>query len=75
VNQLGVNLFHTNSAALLAEKILGNAGLFVKPIPAPRQLSSDCGIALRFDWEQHLLVEEELAKSRVETAGVRSVPC
>ena len=47
----GVVLFHTTSAALRSEKVLQRAGLTVKLIPTPRQFSSDCGIALRFDQE------------------------
>lgn len=62
----GVVLFHTTTSALRAEKILQKAGLSVKLIPTPRELSSDCGIALRFellDWER---VEKELDSVGVE---------
>ncbi len=62
----GVVLFHTTTSALRAEKILQKAGLSVKLIPTPRELSSDCGMALRFelpDWET---VEKGLAAARVE---------
>lgn len=44
----GVVLFHTSSAALRAEKILSTAGITVKLVPTPRELSSDCGVALCF---------------------------
>jgi len=66
----GVVLFHTTSMALKAEKALAAQGLAVRLIPTPRQLSSDCGFALRFDWAERSSVEEILEGARVETAGV-----
>jgi hypothetical protein len=73
MTQRGVILFHTNSAVFRAEKVLGKAGLSVKLVPTPRQFSSDCGIALQFDWEQSRVVEEELDKAKVEIADMKSV--
>ena len=46
----GVVLVPSVSHSLRAEKALVNAGLPVKLIPTPRQLSSDCGTAIRFPW-------------------------
>jgi N-acyl-L-homoserine lactone synthetase len=46
----GVILFHTNSSVMRAEKLLKRAGYSIKIIPTPREFSSDCGVALRFDW-------------------------
>lgn len=61
----GVVLFHTTSSAMRAEKLLIKEGYSIKLIPTPRELSSDCGIALRFDWS-----ECQRIKSALETAGV-----
>jgi sugar phosphate isomerase/epimerase len=33
-----------------AEKLLKKEGYSIKLIPTPREFSSDCGMALRFDW-------------------------
>lgn len=44
-----VILFKSVSYALKAEKILKQEGLPHKLIPVPKQISSDCGICLRFD--------------------------
>lgn len=66
----GVILFHTNSAALRAEKILQRAGLVVKLIPTPREFSSDCGIALQFEWKEVERVQALLDEARVERAGI-----
>jgi len=65
VSNYGVILFHTTSSAMKAEKISKKAGFEVKLIPTPRQFSSDCGISLRFDWEQ-----AEDVRMLMEAAGV-----
>ncbi len=62
----GVVLFHTTSAALRAEKILTKASLKVKLVPTPRELSSDCGIALRFEWTDRAQVEAGLTQAGLE---------
>ena len=70
MSDYGVLLAHTTSAALRAEKVLKRAGLTVKLIPTPREFSSDCGMAVRFDWAQSALAQEALAAVGVEMAGV-----
>jgi hypothetical protein len=42
-----VVLFPSTSGAIRAEKLTKEAGLRIKLIPVPRQLSSDCGVCLR----------------------------
>lgn len=66
----GVALFHTTSSAMRAEKILAKASYNVKLIPVPRQFSSDCGIALRFDWAQHEQIKSLLNEEQVETDAI-----
>jgi len=64
--QYGVVLFHTTSAVMRAEKLLVKGGYSIKLIPTPRQFSSDCGIALRFEWNDHHKVKLMLDEARVE---------
>ena len=64
--QYGVVLFHTTSAVMRAEKLLKKEGYSIKLIPTPRQFSSDCGIALRFDWNHCEMVKSVLHKVKVE---------
>ena len=47
--QYSVMLFKSVSYALKAEKILKKESLPHKLIPVPKQISSDCGICLRFE--------------------------
>jgi len=45
----GVATFHSTYSVLKAEKILKEAGLEkVRLIPVPSQVSSDCGVTVRF---------------------------
>ena len=71
----GVVLFHTTSAVMRAEKILKKEKLIVKLIPTPRELSSDCGIAMRFDWDRAEDVRALLDAARVEIEGIHQIQC
>lgn len=70
MNEQGVVLFHTTSSVMLAEKILQKNGIVVKLIPTPRQFSSDCGMAVRFTWQDQERVRTVLEQARVDTAGI-----
>jgi hypothetical protein len=69
----GVVLFHTSSSAIRAEKILAREKIASKLIPTPRELSSDCGIALGFQSVERARVTELLNGARVETAGIHQM--
>ena len=43
-----VILYKSVSHALMSEKILKNAGIPFKLIPVPKNISSDCGVCIRF---------------------------
>jgi hypothetical protein len=62
----GVVLFFGTQGALRAEKVLKKAGHEVKLIPTPRQLSSDCGVALRFPWLEFKQVHDFLTSAHVD---------
>jgi hypothetical protein len=66
----GAVLFSSTSAAIRAEKVLLGAGLTVKLIPTPRELSSDCGLALRFAWADIDRVRATLAGAHLAPDGV-----
>ena len=46
----GVVTFFNSSQAMRAEKLLGGAGVACQPIPGPREISPNCGVALAFDY-------------------------
>jgi hypothetical protein len=70
MTEYGVVLFHTTSSAMRAEKLLVKEGYTIKLVPTPRQFSSDCGIALRFDWHQNEQVRSALDKAHVEIDAI-----
>lgn len=57
----GVVLFDSVSHALRAEKIIKAQNIPCKLIPVPRELSSDCGVCLRFSADRRGEVEAALA--------------
>jgi hypothetical protein len=69
----GVVLFYSTAHAIRAERVLQRAGLKIKMIPTPRQLSSDCGIALRFFWEDEGRVAATLEQNNVPANGIHLI--
>jgi putative Se/S carrier protein len=69
----GVVLFHTTSAVMRAEKVLQKNGITVKLIPTPRQFSSDCGMAVRFAWQDQERIHALLQQAHIETAGIHEL--
>jgi len=69
----GVVLFASTHFALRAEKLAKEKGLEVKLIPVPRHLSSDCGVCLRFSWNQKREIEETLNQASVQMEGIHCV--
>ena len=67
-----VLLFNSVSHALRAEKILKGKGIPHKLIPVPRQISSDCGVCLRFTPADRERILEELAE-QVEIREIRDI--
>jgi hypothetical protein len=71
--EYSVVLFHSTSHAIRAEKVLKEAGVVHKMIPTPRQLSSDCGMALRFDRADEEQVARTLAEHKVSINGIHAI--
>ena len=68
--EYSVVLFHSTAHAIRAERVLLRAGFTIKMIPTPRQISTDCGLALRFHRAQEERVAATLAENRVPTNGI-----
>ena len=60
-----VIIFHSMHRVMQAEKILKKAQLDILLIPVPRQLSSDCGLAIRY-----APVEHENVLAALQGAGI-----
>ena len=72
-NSYSVVLFHTNSAALRAEKTLLREGIKMKLIPVPRQLSSACGVAIRFDRNEEVRLRKILEENKVPIDSIHAL--
>lgn len=66
----GVILFHTTSSVMRTEKLLIKAGFVIKLVPTPREFSSDCGIAIRFEWAQSESVQSVLTQDNIDFKAV-----
>ena len=63
-------LFKSVSHVIRAEKILKEARVPHKVIPVPRQISTDCGVCIRFLPEDREFLEKTLA-GKVESYDIR----
>jgi hypothetical protein len=70
----GVILFPSVHFAIRAEKLTREKGFTVKLIPVPRHLGSDCGVCLRFLWDEKDPVESLLKTEGVKMDSVHRLP-
>lgn len=70
----GLLIFHSLHKVMRAEQVLKAAGFDVRLLPVPRQLSSDCGLALECRLVDRDGIEVSLAAAQcgVEEAYVRA---
>jgi len=68
-----VVIFYSTSAAIRAESLAKKDELIVKLIPVPRNLSSDCGICLRFNNEDKPKIEKILQDGKVEYENIYGI--
>jgi hypothetical protein len=73
MSNYGVVLLHNTSSVMRAEKVLQKNGITVKLIPTPREFSSDCGMAVRFDWQDEARVRVLLDQAHVEVAEIHAM--
>lgn len=65
-----IAIFHSIHRVMKAEKLLKNEQIEILLIPAPRQLSSDCGLALRFAPAEQERIISLLAEHSLKPAEV-----
>ncbi len=66
----GLISFFASHYALRAETTLKRNGLPAQLVPGPRDLSPNCGVALRFEYAERETVLAMLAARRVQVDGV-----
>lgn len=65
-----IAVFHSIHRVMKAEKILKGADVSILLIPAPRQISSDCGLALRYMPEDAIRVKDLLMTKGLPPAEI-----
>lgn len=66
----GLISFFASHHAIRAETVLKRNGLAAQLIPGPKELSPNCGVALRFEYVQREHVRAVLAAKNVRIDGV-----
>lgn len=66
----GMAIFRTTAAALRAERLLAGAGIGARAAAAPRELSRDCSLGVRFAWEAAERVHALLQAAGVPPVGL-----
>lgn len=66
----GLITFFASHHAIRGEKVLRTAGLETELIPGPKELSPNCGVALRFEYAHRETALELLASKKVEVDEV-----
>ena len=66
----GLISFFASHYAIRAEMVLKRNGLAAQLIPGPKELSPNCGVALRFDYAQRENALAVLAAKNVRIDGV-----
>jgi len=70
----GVVTFFSSHHALRAESVLKKGEQPVRLVPGPREISPNCGVALRFDYSARDLVARLLSDSSVQIEAIHFYP-
>ncbi len=68
----GLITFFGSYHALRSESVLAKAGFSVRLVPGPREISPNCGVALRFQYELREEVVSLLGEKKVQYEAVHS---
>jgi len=66
----GLISFFASHHAIRAERVLTRGGLPARLVPGPRELSPNCGVALRFEYAHRDQVLPLLEANKVQLDGV-----
>ncbi|WP_077369305.1 DUF3343 domain-containing protein [Anaerosalibacter sp. Marseille-P3206] len=66
----GVLTFESTHHAISGEKVFKEAGLKFKTIPTPREITSSCGLSIRFDLEDLEDAKKSIEKTNLAIKGI-----
>jgi hypothetical protein len=70
VNWGGVVSFFASEHAMRSERALERAGLPVRLVPGPREISPNCGVAVAFVWAQEPEVARVLGEAKIRFEAI-----
>lgn len=70
----GVITFFGSHHALRAEKLLAGEGFDAVLVPGPREISPNCGVALRFDFSRQEECSQLLKRKSVQIEAIHYYP-
>jgi hypothetical protein len=62
----GLITFFASHHAIRAEKVLGRVDLSVELVPGPKELSPNCGVALRIEYDRRDVAAATLTEENVQ---------
>lgn len=65
--------FSSTHHALRAEELIEEQNIELDIIPIPREITAECGLAIRVSYEQKEQVEEILTNNKINMAGIYSL--
>ena len=68
----GLISFFASHHAIRAETVLKRNGIAAKLIPGPKELSPNCGVALRFEYARRASVVDILTAKSVRIDGIHA---
>ena len=70
----GIITFFSSHHALHAEDVLKQNGIRAALVPGPREISPNCGVALRFQWADKDRVIRHMTEYRIQYERVILLP-
>lgn len=70
----GLITFHSSFYAVRGETLLGRGGIMARLVPTPREISSNCGVALQISYEDIPRALEIFAAGRIEVEATHPYP-
>ena len=68
--EYGIVTFESTTHAIKGEKILKDLKLKFKTIPTPREISSSCGLSIRFDLNDLNIVNNTINANNLAVKGI-----
>ncbi|MTI65017.1 MAG: DUF3343 domain-containing protein [Firmicutes bacterium] len=66
----GVITFKSTNHAIKGEKALKNINIKIKTIPTPREITSSCGLSIKFNLDDLLKVKEVIKENELAIKGI-----